>query len=55
MKITLKKEWMGHKAGSNLNIKDDYANNLVRRGVAERSKAILKSDNDKQVKIEKTK
>ena len=51
------KEWMGHKGGAKLDIKDDYANILIRRGVVEREKALNRSDHDKQVKNgqEKTK
>lgn len=49
------KEWLGHKEGSKLDIKDDYAKELLRRGVVERSKMLIRSDHDKQIKAENKK
>jgi len=49
------KEWLGHKEGAKLDIKDDYAKELLRRGVVERSKMLIRSDHDKQVKAENKK
>lgn len=52
MKVIVAKgrEWLGHKEGTELNIKDDYATNLIKRGVVERAKALMRPDHDKQIK-----
>ena len=52
MKVIVAKgrEWLGHKPGTKLNIKDDYATLLLRRGVVEREKSLSRPDHDKQVK-----
>ena len=44
------KNWLGHKAGAKLNLKEDYAAVLIGRGVVEREKKLIRSDVDKQVK-----
>lgn len=42
--------WLGHKEGTKLNVNDNYAADLIRRGVVERAKMLVRSDHDKQVK-----
>lgn len=48
------KNWLGHKEGSHLDIQETMANQLIERGVAEREKFLIRSDNNKQITNEAT-
>lgn len=40
--VAKSREWLGHKEGTKLNLKDGYAKELLARGTVERAKILIR-------------